>query len=455
MTVPDYTLPLAELPDPLPVVPVSRAFDVSIVPPGSKSLTNRAYIVAALADGDSTVRRPLRADDTDRLLAGLCTLGVGAEWDGDDVRIRGVGGRFPSGGRVDLGDGGTPARFMIAAACLAREPVVIDGSPRMRERPVAEGVQMLRGLGAKIEYVESEGRLPLRTLPSPAFRGGTLHIAPQQSSQFASALLLVAPNLDGGIELHLERPVTSESYFNMTVAFLAAVGARAVSMTRRGRNGGTEVIGRVDAARVAGFDHAVEPDASSATYWLAAAATGPRGSTVDVEGLGAASVQPDAAFRSVLADMGAEWDPPDGRTSTIRRGCAALTGIDVDMALMPDAALTLAAISALAGGPSRITGLHTLPTKECDRIAALATNLRRIGCTVEASTDSLAIDPATRHDRPVTIETYNDHRMAMAFAALGLARPGLAIANPACVAKSYPGFWRDLDRLRAAAGTSP
>ncbi len=446
MTPSDYSLPLDELPDPLPIAALSRPFDVSIVPPGSKSLTNRAYVVAALAGGESFIRRPLRADDTDRLLAALCTLGAGAAWDGDDVRIRGVGGRFPRGGDVNLGDGGTPSRFMIAAACLAREPVVVDGSPRMRERPVAEGIDMLRALGARIEYLETEGRLPVRTLPSQTLRGGALTVAPQKSSQFASALMLIAPQLERGLDLRFERPVTSESYVHMTVALLSELGIVAEASEC------SEAVlqYRYAPAPVASFDYSVEPDASSAAYWLAAAAVGPRGSVARIPGLRRGSPQPDTGIGVPFAMMGADREPAtltDQDSTSI--GAGKLEGIDHDMAPMPDAALTLAAVCAMAQGPSRITGLHTLPAKESDRIAALATELRRVGCTVETTAESIAIDASTRHDRPVTIETYGDHRMAMAFAVLGLARPGLSIANPACVAKSYPGFWRDLARLYA------
>ncbi len=158
----DYTLPLDELPDPLPIEPLRKPFDVTISPPGTKSITSRANDLAALADGESRIIRPLRADDTDRLLDALCTLGAEARLDGEDVLIKGVNGRFPRGGEVNLRDGGAPTRFMIAAACLAAEPVTVDGSPRMRERPVAEGVELLRQLGAEIEYVEAEGRRPVR-----------------------------------------------------------------------------------------------------------------------------------------------------------------------------------------------------------------------------------------------------------------------------------------------------
>ena len=222
----DYTLPLDELPDPLPIEPLTKPFDVTITPPGSKSITCRAYVLAALSDGESIISNPLRAEDTDKLLDALCTLGAEARWDGEDVFIKGVAGKFPKGGEVNLGDGGTPARFMIACACLAAEPVVVDGSNRMRERPVAEGVDMLRQLGATIEYVEEEGRLPVRVVPSELFKGGELKVGRTLSSQFSSALMLIASWLNEGIILRFTEEPTSFSYLMMTFEILGECNNR-------------------------------------------------------------------------------------------------------------------------------------------------------------------------------------------------------------------------------------
>jgi 3-phosphoshikimate 1-carboxyvinyltransferase len=388
-------------------------------------------VLAALAEGTSRIRRPLRADDTERLLAALGTLGTRARWAGDDLEIEGVGGRFPRGGEVDLGDGGAPTRFMIAAACLAGGEVVVDGSARMRQRPVAEGIDMLRRLGARIEYVQAEGRLPVRVIPG-SIAGGTLDVPTTLSSQFVSAILLVAPFLPRGIELRFSAPVTSESYVLLTADTL--------------RRFGVSVEGfRVGPQRVNGCGLAIEPDASSAAFWMIAAAIRPP-SRVRLPGFRVPSAQPDERVADLLRDAGAHVAATAEGLEV--RGAAPLRWpAEIDASAMPDAAVALAAVSSLADRPVRIRGLHTLRVKESDRIAALAAELGTLGCTVEAGSESIAIDPSTRHDRPAAIETYNDHRMAMAFAVLGLARPGLSIRGPACVAKSYPGFWSDLARL--------
>jgi len=441
----DYTLPLDELPDPLPIEPLAKPFDVTITPPGSKSITNRAYVLAALADGESRIIRPLRSDDCDNLLEALCTLGAEARWEDEDVFIRGVNGRFPRGGSVNLGDGGAPTRFMIACACLAAEPVIVDGSPRMRQRPIAEGIDMLRQLGAHIEYVEEEGRLPVRVVPSDDFKGGELTIGKTASSQFISAVMLVAPWNKVDLELRISDEITSLPYVYLTRKVLSDWGVVVRIQLNEEHMLDLEAI-TVEAVRLASQQYGIESDASGATYWFAAAAISP-GSAVTLAGLPASSAQHDLNLPTVLEKAGA-WirtheQHVDMRLSYRRP----LSAFDEDMACMPDAALTLGAVAAVAETPSRITGLHTLRVKETDRVAALANELRRIGCTVETTDDSITIDPSTRHEEPVIIETYNDHRMAMAFGVLGLARPGISIANPKCVKKSYPGFWRDFAKL--------
>lgn len=459
----DYTLPLEELADPLPIEPLSRPFDVTITPPGSKSITNRAYVLAALADGESRIIRPLRSDDCDNLLNALCTLGAEARWEGEDVFIRGVNGRFPRGGSVNLGDGGAPTRFMIACACLAAEPVIVDGSPRMRQRPIAEGVDMLRQLGAHIEYVEEEGRLPVRVVPSEDLKGGKLTVGKTSSSQFVSAVLLIGACLPRGIKAEFTTDVTSVMYVRLTYSHMSAwklskpyVSHRDVSLAD-GRGLPKKLV--VRRSRIRCRSLAIEPDASSAVYWLLAACLIPA-ARVKIPDLPHWSEQPDLQAYLLLhgrvkGDFGAEG-PVDRESFCI------------DASMMPDASLALAAYAATVnsvrsasnrrlaeslGQPqpdnlrSTITGLHTLRVKETDRIAALANELRRIGCTVETTEDSITIDPSTRHDEPVIIETYNDHRMAMAFGVLGLARPGISIRNPKCVKKSYPGFWADFAKL--------
>jgi 3-phosphoshikimate 1-carboxyvinyltransferase len=447
----DYTLPLEALPDPLPIEPLEKPFDVTITPPGSKSITNRAYVLAALADGESRIIRPLRSDDCDNLLNALCTLGAEARWEGEDVFIRGVNGRFPRGGEVNLGDGGAPTRFMIACACLAAEPVIVDGSPRMRQRPIAEGVDMLRQLGADIEYVQEEGRLPVRVVPSLEFRGGKITFTATKSSQSLSALLLIAPVLRSGLEWHVtdESELTSAGYFRMTIRLLAAWS---VEWSTRGNKQAGFWTG-VPFQGIHSRRYHVEADASSALYWVAAVALLPR-SKASVIGLGHHSddpIQPDMhavteLMRKKLIGVTSERTEAGECRLQVQQG-RRTAKLKCDCSLFPDGSLALATVAATLSKTSTFTGLHTLPMKETDRIAALANELRKIGCTVETTEDSITIDPSTRHDEPVVIETYNDHRMAMAFGVLGLARPGISIANPKCVKKSYPGFWADFAKL--------
>jgi 3-phosphoshikimate 1-carboxyvinyltransferase len=428
------------LPDPLPIRPPADGPHAVIVPPGSKSLTNRLYLLAALSAGRCRLSRPLRADDTDRFLAALETLGVAVARDEDAVVIDGTDGRFPRGGAVDLGDGGTPARFMLAAACLAARPVVVDGSPRMRERPVAELVGLLRALGGRLDYTGRDGALPVRVEPSGAFgRIGRLAVGATESSQFLSALLLIAPQLPRGLDLELRSPPTSPSYVELTVAALADWGVAVQADGSRLRVPAQESIEPRDAA--------VPPDASSAVYFWSAAALLP-GAEVRTPGVAGGPRQPDLAFVDVLRHLGAEARI-DGDDVVVRYAGPLRPEGPIDMSRQPDAAVCLGALAALAERPVEIRGLRTLRVKESDRIAALASELRKLGCRVQSGVESIVIDPRRRNDDPVTIETHNDHRMAMAFAILGLARPGISIADPTCVAKSHPGFWGQLEKLTA------
>jgi 3-phosphoshikimate 1-carboxyvinyltransferase len=439
----------------LPVEPLAEPFDLSLRPPGSKSMTCRAYVIAALADGASRIERPLRSDDTDRLLAALEQLGAGVQWQEDDVVIEGCGGRLPRGGRVDLGDGGTPARFMMAVACLAGAPVVVDGSNRMRQRPVAELVELLQALGARIEYVRQDGGLPIRVTPSRDMRGGALDVPTTASSQFISALLLIGPWLDDGIQLRYTGELTSPSYVELTELLLEQWGAEVGPIDQEADHGGH----RVAPSPLAGRHFAIEPDASSAVYWWTAALMTP-GARARVPGIGRRSAQPDVRVLDLVEAGG------DAGERRVRWGDDAIEVVgsearpalgDVCAREAPDGAMCLAVYAASADRPaarasqsvSRISGLRTLRVKESDRIAALANELTRVGCSVEMDDDSIVIDPTTLHDRPVVIETYRDHRMAMAFAVLGLHRPGISIADPGCVNKSYPTFWDDLARLSA------
>ncbi len=439
--------PLHALPDPLPVPtpPAGTRFDAVLAPPGSKSLTNRALLLAALADGPSLVRQPLvGADDTERMLAALRELGATIERHpaGAWIVIRGRAGRLRGDRTLFLNNAGTATRFLTAAALVADAPVVVDGNPRMRERPIGELVALLRALGAEVEELGTPGHVPLRVHPlagpPPA---QPIEVPTTMSSQFVSALLLVAPFLAGDLALRCVGPVTSASYVEMTIGLLRQLGA----VVKRD----DDVIA-VAATGLGAFEYDVEPDASGATYLWGAAALLP-GSRCRVPGLHFTALQHDARFPMVLRQMGCRAGYDDnGATIT---GPAGLVGVDVDLELMPDTAMTLAAVACFADGPTRIGGLRTLRVKETDRIAALETELGKLGAEVTATNDKLRITPPAIHgDEPVELDTYDDHRMAMALALVGLRRPNVLVRDPACVAKTYPGYWSDLAELLASTG---
>jgi len=448
--------PLGSMPDPLPLAPMPGAFDVELTPPGSKSLTNRLLMLAAMARGDSRLRRPLLdADDTDVMIEALRRMGAviererSGDGDWDDLRIRGVGGRPVGGLTLDLHNAGTATRFLAAAAALADGPIVIDGNERMRQRPIGELATALRALRVSVDFLGEYGCPPLRITP-PAkgerLRGGSVRLESPPSSQFVSALLLAAPWMREGLELEIAGEMLSRAYVVMTLRTLRRAGVSEA--------GASKDLRRIVVAPdpIAGFDLAVEPDASGATYfWAAAAMT--QGSSCLIRGVGPASVQSDARFAHVLGTMGASVEEQE---ESIRvsapPGGAPLRGIRTDFSDMPDAAMTLASAAAFAHGPTGVSGLATLKVKECDRLVATRDELRKIGARVEAGDDALIVHPASQApEAPVAFDTYDDHRMAMALSLIGLRRPGVAIRNPGCVVKTYPTFWRDWSRLYEAA----
>jgi 3-phosphoshikimate 1-carboxyvinyltransferase len=424
---------------------VNRPVDATIVVPGSKSLTNRHLAIAAIATGESTLDGALACDDCDRLVAALRGFGVAVESEASRRVVHGGGGRLPRGaGAVNLGDGGTPTRFAIALATLAAGESMVDGSPRMRERPVAEGVAILRELGASIELAPGE-RLPAR-VRGGGLRGGSAEVGRTASSQAISAALLVAAASERGVELRFREPPTSGSYVALTVAALRAWGVR------------VEVEGEPDAPRriaipaqpIAARRVAIEPDASSAVFPAAAAVLA--GGRVRIPGLPVGSIQPDMEFLRGLAVHGATVRD-DGAGGTLVEAPGGVRATVADLAASPDAAVLAMAMAALADGPSEFTGLATLRVKESDRIEAVAAGLRALAGTVETAADRVRIHPLPPAIRTARIDPRRDHRVAMAFALLGLVRPGIEVLEPGCVAKSWPGFWTALaaiDRSRGA-----
>ena len=413
--------------------------------PGSKSHTNRSIVISALADGASTVEGALFADDTIAMMEGLRALGfkVAADEPARRVEVEGLGGRIPAGeARVDARDAGTVMRFLTAVAALGRGTYLVDGSARMRERPIGDLVEGLRGLGVEVRSTEREGYPPLE-VRARGLAGGTARVSAATSSQFASALLLAAPYAREPVTVELEGEVVSRPFVELTLALMREFGAE---IERAG-----EAAFRVEAPRPyrAGAHH-VQGDATAASYfWAAAAVTGGR---VEVANVGTRSHQGDAAFPDILEQMGCTVTrSPD---SIAVEGCSHLVSGSFDLNAMPDTVPTLAVAALFADGPVEITNVANLRVKECDRLAALATELPKFGAEVEQLPRGLRIlPPPGGRDalelgfRPVRVATYNDHRMAMSFAVAGLAVPGVEIEDPGCVAKTYPGFFEDLARL--------
>lgn len=408
--------------------------------PGSKSGTCRALILAAMRPGTTAIPGGLRCEDTDRLAAALSAFGGLAVEPLDEgfTVWRGPGPLRAPDRPLDLGAGGAPARFLLAFAAAAEGVTEITGNERLRQRPMQDLLAALRHLGVPCDCPRAEGHLPVRVHGRPRALPGTRTwpVGAATSSQFTSALLLLASQLPGGpIEIRATGARASEGHVDLTLAMLARCGIRTE------RPAPDRIV--VHPATPAPAEIAVEPDASALSYFLAMAAV--TGTGVAVAGLGRRSHQRDVAFADVLAEMGCEVAVAD---DTVALQGRSLRGIETDLADMPDTAPTLAALAAHARGPTRITGLATLRHKECDRIAACAAELRRLGQRAGEGADWLAVEPRGAV-RPARVRTYGDHRMAMAFAVLGLAHGGLAVDDPDCVAKSFPGFWRELGRFRA------
>lgn len=420
--------------------------------PGSKSLTQRAIVLAALARGRSTISNALDADDPRHLLAAIESLGVVVDrGDGATLAIEGTGGVFDGGTTIDLGEGATGARFCLALACLAAAPVIVDGGRRLRERPMDEGLAMLRSLGATIRELGSPGRLPVE-VAGGGLRGGTAVAGRTMSSQFLSALLLVAPAIDEGLELQLDlrddASPTSASYLWMTIEALREAGV-SVELDRALPKFGSPSPGprriRVDAQTVQARGWSIEPDASTAIFFAVAAAIVP-GSAIELAALPFESRQPDAEAIRRLHEFGVPVRSSDGGVAVVAP--ESIVGAELDASLFPDAVPALAVLASRATSPTVLQGLETLRIKESDRIAAIAENLRRCGTEVEVGEDWIRIvptGPATAGH--AVIDPQRDHRIAMAFSLLGLIRPGIAIADPEVVAKSDPRFWERLERL--------
>jgi 3-phosphoshikimate 1-carboxyvinyltransferase len=416
----------------------------TLQPPGSKSISNRALLLAAMADGHTRIEGCLDADDTRRMIDALERLGFelhrfgptladGLGIDGDPRMGR--GGRTQ---RIEVGTAGTVARFLTAVLAAAASPgwesIVVDGSARMRERPMEGLFEALIELGARLSFLGQVGALPVRVLAGPGLAGGRIVLERPASSQFVSALLLAGCLARGPVTIELREGTPSRPYVDMTLAMIEAFGGAA-----RWTIDGVELY--VEPRTLRGCArYVVEPDASAASYLLALPAIW--GGEVTIPALGRASLQGDAKFAEVLERFGAQVEPLEDRTTV--RGASRLRGVDLDLSDMPDVALTAAVVALFAEGPTRIDGVEILRHHESDRLAAGATELRKLGGQVVEHEGGLEIVPPVGGPKPnVVIETYLDHRMAMAFSLVG----DVVIADPRCVDKTFPEYFEVLTRL--------
>ncbi len=420
--------------DPLPIEPLRSRPDAVVTLPGSKSITNRALVTAALADGTTRLESVLLADDTWAMIEGLQALGIDCAVDTASraITVDGCGGELPTtDARIDARQSGTTSRFLIPVAALSEALVTVEGDSQLRSRPMGDQVSALRELGVAVEELGESGHLPLRV--QGPWSGHRVAVAGDVSSQYVSGLLLAGAVV--GLDLRLTTTAVSRPYLDMTTKVMGAFGAEV-------SNDDDGAAWTVGGGYTSPGVYEIEPDASAATYFLAAAAI--TGGRVRIEGLGRSSIQGDVAFAEVLADMGAELDMGTDHIE-IRGG--PLRGIDVDLRHLSDAAPTLAVVAAFADGPTTVRGIGFIRGKETDRIAAPVTELRRCGIDAEEIDDGFVVRPSGPPG-PATFESHGDHRMAMAFALIGLVVPGCAIRGPGCVAKTFPDYFESLEQLR-------
>ncbi|MFK7894413.1 MAG: 3-phosphoshikimate 1-carboxyvinyltransferase [Myxococcota bacterium] len=409
--------------------------------PGSKSITNRALLLAALAEGVSTLRGGLDSDDTVVMRAALRAMGIEVEHEAEDVwRVHGQGGRFtPPDHALDCGNSGTTVRFLTAALTLASGAITVDGNARMRERPISDLVTSLRALGAELT-VEGQTDCPPIRVHGGGLPGGAALIDGSQSSQYVSAVLQAAPYAARDLELAFKDGViVSRPYIDLTLEVMRDFGAEVEWQGQPGDERLFVKAGRHYTAR----DYTIEPDASSAAYPFCAAAIA--GGSVSVGGVSPTSNQADFKILDLLARMGCRVDR-DGETVTVHGPETHLRTLgEIDMNDFPDAVLAYAVVALFADGPTTITNVANLRIKETDRLDALQNELTKLGARATTGPDWLKIEPGPM--RGAEIETYDDHRVAMSFALAGLRVPGIVILDPGCVSKTWPRYFEAFESL--------
>ncbi len=442
MTTNDTTPKARALPAELPIQPLKRPIDLDIAVPGSKSISNRYRAMRALAAGEVNLTGLLRSDDTHYMAEGLKTLGfdVRPDWHAKTCRVLGEGGRIPAAGaELFVGAAGTAMRFLSAFVTLGQGRFRLDGTPRMRERPIEDLLQGLRVLGVNARSEFDNGCPPV-IVEASGLPGGKTQIDGSRSSQYISAILQVAPYARTPMTIEVTGAFVSRPFVELTLKGMSDFGVLTTT-------DGERVYRPTHGVKYRSGTYAIEGDATAASYFLGAAAI--LGGRCCVRNVSANSAQGDIRFADVLRRMGCKV-----RTGFLlgRRGVEVsrdpkipLKAIDVDMNDIPDVVLTMAAVCLFAEGTSTIMNVGNLRIKETDRLAALATELRKLGAHVDEGEDSLEITPGP--PRAAAVDTYDDHRMAMSLALVGLGQDGVTINNPACVSKTYPEFFTDLGKL--------
>ena len=420
----------------LQIKPIEHPLNATISVPGSKSLTNRALLISALANGKTNLTNALFSDDSSYFVRALQTLGFDVELDKQsrEMTVIGLGGKIPATqAELFIGNAGTAARFLSAFLTLGSGEYILDGDARMRERPIGDLVIALHQLGVELNATDN---CPPVKIAAKGLPGGKTKIAGNISSQFLSALLMVAPYAKSPIEIEVTTDLNSKPYVDMTVAIMKEFG---VEIEHRGYS----IFTIYPSSYSSLSTYKIESDASTASYFFAAPTI--CGGKVRVENISRTSKQGDISFLDVLQNIGCQIIYGENYVEVI--GTQNLQGIDVDMSDIPDTAQTLAAIAPFASSLTRIRGIASARLKETDRIHATCTELTRLGVTVEEHEDGMTIYPCDKF-HPATIQTYKDHRMAMAFSLIGLRVEGIVIENPSCISKTFPNYFRVLETLR-------
>lgn len=426
--------------DPISLEPFQRPPDAVVEMPGSKSHSNRALLCAALASGQSTLFGALLADDTWAMIKPLRKLGLSVDVDEVTKKITCGGGLASPTSRasamsreveLNVNQSGTTSRFLLPVLAGIAGQFILDGDPQLRDRPFRPQIDVLRSMGADIDGE----RLPLR-IGGKTLGGRQITIDASLSSQFLSGMLIAAPMYEGETTIERTGRLVSRPYIELTLSTMSGFGVDVETDTEFSRF-------RVGHQRYEGAKCQIEPDASAASYFFAAAAV--TGGRVRVEGLSSSSIQGDVGFVNVLEQMGAAVRRGDNYIEVA--GTSTLEGVSVDMSHISDTAQTLAVVATFASTPTKITGIGFIRAKETDRIAAVVAELNRRGITATEQSDGLTVEPGAPNSG--VVETYDDHRMAMSFALLGLVHPGIQIANPACVSKTFPDFFSVLESLRS------